>query len=160
VTSLRRQIEQLARRVRAIEQRVANMPVRPSLSRGQSRWAMIRIDGATATSLTDGKSNPVRWTYSATEVEKTAAGYGGWSDKPGGFSGTAYHGIEEANDGSGTEATGADHDATLYTDSGFAMTPIQTGAVVPAWLVYAGGATEAWIVGLIGEWGTCSSGSG
>lgn len=60
----------------------------------------ITITGSTQ----DGTNK--RWTYTAVEVEKTAAGFGGWTAKVGGWGGNAYNRIEEMNGASGLYGNG------------------------------------------------------
>jgi len=85
-----------------------------------------------------------RWTYSWAEVEKTTAGYGGWTTKSGGRSGTnnAFNSIEDMNDGTALEGNGVDLDDVrwFYTQ----YLPAATGDVVWMEPVRVGAVTEYW----------------
>lgn len=81
-------------------------------------WA--RITGAQAV-------NTNQWRYTAEEAAKLGPGHQGWQTKPGGRTGDAYNLRENANDGSGLEDDGIDHDRLPGT---FAMQPAPTGALV------------------------------
>lgn len=133
-------------------QRVAGQFVRAS----SFEWVMIEITGATATGVNDTSGNAVQWTYSAEEIEKASAGYGGWQTKSGGWSGTAYNAAEDENaSGSRQKSTGVDHGGTDYPTT-WQMQPIQTGAKIEARLVKVGSEYEAWFGLANGEDGTCS----
>jgi hypothetical protein len=101
----------------------------PKLRHGADRfWAKI-TGSAAADSPAQG-----RWVYAWTEVEKTAAGYGGWTAVDGGRSGTtgtdpAYNSIEDANDGTGVQGNGVDVDGADYP-AGFAQQPAPANIIV------------------------------
>src|SRR5437868_2415 len=66
----------------------------------------------------------MRWTYDFTELVKQSSGYGGWTDKNGGRTGTAYNMAEDPNDEGATGhpfGNGVDSDNLLGT---FAVKPI------------------------------------
>lgn len=76
-----------------------------------------------------------KWTYPFSEVEKTAAGYGGWSVLTGGRSGTAHNVIEDINTTTGADRMGNgvvldnldyDDDATFE----FAPRPVPANVIV------------------------------
>ena len=69
-----------------------------------------------------------RFSYNFLEVDKTAAGYGGWSTWGDGETGTAYNTIEDMNDGSGIEGNGVDVSAPDF--AGFFIAPAPVGAIV------------------------------
>lgn len=75
-------------------------------------WDGPEVTGFTArvTSSTraTGTPQPWRWEYQIAEVVKTAAGYGGWNDKTGGVTGTAFNRIEDQNADSGVIGSGTD----------------------------------------------------
>lgn len=120
-----------------------------------AEWIWIRITDSTSTGNQDADGNPVQWTYPAEQVYKVSAGYGGWSTFTGGWSGTAYNGAENLNDGSGRQGNGVDHDGSDYPTS-IKMRPIQPDTIVAARLVNVGGTVEAWFDLVNGEDGTCS----
>jgi len=72
-----------------------------------------------------------QWTYSWVEVEKTSAGYGGWTTRDEGRSGTddAYNRAEDMNDGADLEGNGVDVDGADFP-AGFAVQPAPTGSIV------------------------------
>lgn len=122
-------------------------------------FRFIRITASEATDATDANDNPVQWVYDAEEVEKTSAGYGGWTKKTGGWSGKAYNFLEDQNDGSGRQANMVDHDGSAYP-SGFKMEPMLNNTPVPAILVPVQDGEdvviEAWFMPVPnGEDGTC-----
>lgn len=49
-----------------------------------------------------------RWIYTFAEVEKTSVGYGGWTTKSGGVTGSAYNRVEDMNGASGLYGNGVD----------------------------------------------------
>jgi hypothetical protein len=83
-----------------------------------------------------------RWTYPIIEVAKTTAGYGGWTDKSGGVTGTAYHLSEDQNDATGTMGNGAElPDATATVD----LVPVPEGTRVRVWpVLLPDGTKEYW----------------
>lgn len=101
------------------------------------KW--FRIDDA------DQDGTNQRWVYSLVEVEKTSAGYGGWTDKSGGIS-TAYgyNGAENPNNTTGS-SNGIGIDLTALTGT-FALKQVnQLGSpIVKAWPVTVGEITEWW----------------
>ncbi len=92
----------------------------------------------TATSQ-DGTNK--RWRYGFTEVTKTTAGYGGWTDKSGGTVGSGYNLIEDQNSVSGTYGNGVN--ASNLTGT-FSIKPAPTGLRVKMSIVSVGGASEYW----------------
>jgi hypothetical protein len=102
-----------------------------------------------------------RWVYAWSEVEKTTAGYGGWTTLSGGRSGTtstdpARNTVEDMNDGAGVEGNGVDV-ANLDTDTyTFAIQPIPAGVIVRIYKVLlTTGAVEYWFALPNGVDGTC-----
>jgi hypothetical protein len=118
-----------------------------------------RIVAATATSLEDANSNPVRWTYEIEEITKTASGYDGWTAIGKGYtSNLAYNFAEMGNAATGRQMNGVDHDGADYP-AGFAMQPVQVNAIVMfIYVPVAADLVEAWFwpPGYNGEDGTCS----
>jgi hypothetical protein len=105
----------------------------------QAPRIIVRVTGNTR----DGTN--WRWTYNFTEVIKTAAGFGGWTDKSGGLTGTGTlrNLIEDQNGttaGGGVLGNGVDVD-NLGT---FEPQPIPTGTRIEIWAVSVAGATEYW----------------
>ena len=86
-----------------------------------------------------------RYTYQFAQVEKTGAGYGGWTDVQGGVSGTAYNLIEDQNFTFGTLGNGVSI-SNLTTDKArFTMRPAPTGTRVMLMpVVTTNGYTEYW----------------
>jgi hypothetical protein len=71
-----------------------------------------------------------QWTYAFVEVEKTAAGYGGWTTLSGGRTGSARNTIEDMNSDTGVQGNGVDV-ANLDTDAfTFEIQPCPAGNVV------------------------------
>jgi|TARA_R100001530_G_C4310063_1_gene152767 hypothetical protein len=88
-----------------------------------------------------------RWTYSFKEVEKTSAGYGGFTDVTGGKTGTdtAYNFIEDMNDGLTVEGNGVNVDNLDTDEYTFAIQPAPTGLTVKMLEIYDGvSAFEFW----------------
>lgn len=78
-----------------------------------TKWAVVKIGNryevvfpARVHEYTLVGSN--KWEYTLVEQELTADGYGGWQDKSGGRTVTAYNTIENPNDGTGIEGNGAE----------------------------------------------------
>lgn len=129
------------------------------------RWAMVRVGGSAETftaritgSTRDGSN--WRWTYSFTEVAKTAAGYGGWTDVSGGRTGTdtLYNLTEDQNGASGKLGNGVTvvSGSTPIADTTITPQPIPTGTRVRVWPVGIGGAVEYWCQVENGLDGGCS----
>ena len=96
-----------------------------------------------------------QWAYTFVEVEKTVAGYGGWTTLTGGRSGTMRNTIEDINAATGTQGNGVDVanlSAATYT---FTVQECPTNVVVPAWEVGVGAVTEYWFAYENGVDGTC-----
>ncbi len=94
---------------------------------------VVRITAATQ----DGSNK--RWKYEATEVDKTTAGYGGWTDLSGGRTATGatngiylYNLIEDQNGATGTYGNGV---ASTNLTGTFALQKIPTGTRVAVLLV-------------------------
>ena len=122
-------------------------------SGGGSFWARITGNAASGTH---------RWTYSWVEVEKTIAGYGGWTTLSGGRSGsTAYNTIEDMNTGADAHVEGngvdpANLDPAVTGSDTFAFMPCSTDNVVRMWPVQVGSAIEYWFAYETGVDGACS----
>ena len=90
-------------------------------------WAEITGSGAA------GEGGTNSWTYSWKLVEKTVAGYGGWTDVSPAVTGSndAYNTIEDINTGSGTQGNGVDADNLVVVDEfTFEMQACPTGNIV------------------------------
>ncbi len=98
-----------------------------------------------------------QWTYSFKEVEKTSAGYGGWTDIDNGRTGTdtAYNFIEDMNDGLTTEGNGVDVDNLDTADYTFTIQPAPTGLTVEMHEIFNGTDMEFWFMYENGVDGTC-----
>lgn len=99
-----------------------------------------------------------RWTYSFVEVVKKTAGYGGWSTRTGGRTGTARNMFEDLNDGTGIEGNGINVDGTDFP-AGFTMQPVPAGTVVMVYRVLeaSAGAQEFWFDFVNAVDGTCDA---
>ena len=102
-----------------------------------------QITGSTAGAIAD------QWTYTFSEVEKTTAGYGGWTAKSGGRTGDCYNSIEDMNTGVGGHVEGngvdiANLDPLGLGSPGWAIMPCTTGNVVKITTVTVGETTEYW----------------
>ncbi len=138
----------------------APLPNTPTPQNAPAFWA--KITGCTAA---DSPAQN-RWKYAWSEVEKTSAGYGGWTVKSGGRSGTtstdpARNTIEDINTGADahTEGNGVDPanlDTASYT---FTMMPCTTNnPVVMHEVGFAVGSTaytEYWFSYENGVCGSC-----
>ena len=86
-----------------------------------------------------------KWSYTFAEIEKTSAGYGGWTALTGGRTGTMRNTIEDINAAAGVQGNGvtaANLDTADYT---FTIQPLPNS--VPVWVrevVVAGAAVEYW----------------
>lgn len=135
----------------------SSAPVRGSAGgTGHSPVRWFRVDASVATATVDANGNPVRWTYTVSEMYKATAGYGGWSVLSDGYTGAAYNFNEEGNDGTGRQMNGVDHDGADYPST-VSMQPIQDNAILPGVMVFAAsGAVEVWLWSQSNEDGTCS----
>ena len=118
-----------------------------------TKWALVRLgpsrgaeDGfwAEITGYAEADSPAQnRWTYSWKEKVKTSTGYGGWTDRSGGRSGTnnAYNSIEDMNDGVLIEGNGVDIDWRWFGEE---YLPCPVGDIVWMRPVTVGSATEYW----------------
>ena len=113
----------------------------------------FRIDSYTSTGVLDVNSNPVQWTYEVTEMRKSGVGYAAWVVKLSGWSGVADNFLEDANDGTGRQQSGVDHDAV---SPDWEMQPIQISSIHPAVFVRVpyGNPDECWLVPFRGEDGS------
>lgn len=100
------------------------------------KWAVVRIGNLCYDVLFPariGVATPAgdnRWTYAFVEVEKTVAGYDGWTTLSGGRTGTVYNSIEDMNSDAGVQGNGVDLanlDTAEYT---FTIQPCPEGNVV------------------------------
>jgi hypothetical protein len=123
----------------------------------------FKITASTATGINDADGNPVQWTYTVSEVYKSGLGYGNWTVRPIGESFTeytnSYNFLEDANDGTGVQQNGVDHDSTHYPTN-FQMMPLQTNSIHPGVVVNAHDADgntvyEIWLMPFNGEDGAC-----
>ncbi len=122
----------------------------PRIPKGKGRIFWAEITGNT--SLGNNQ-----WTYSFKEVEKTGAGYGGWTDVDNGLTGTdtAYNFIEDMNDGLTVEGNGVDLDNLDTADYTFTIQPAPTGLTVEMYEVFNGTDMEHWFMYENGVDGTC-----
>lgn len=129
---------------------------------GSGKWAIVRLgqptesDHFTATvgaATQDGANK--RWTYPFTEVEKTGAGYGGWTALDGGRTGTAYNRIEDINGASGLFGNGVDSANLTGT---FEIQPCPEDVPVEITVVHRAddGSDEFWFSYENGVDGACS----
>jgi len=100
-----------------------------------------RITSSSQVSGTGGN----QYTYQFRQVEKTASGYGGWTDVSNGVSGSAFNLIEDQNGASGTLGNGVSV-SNLTTDKArFTLRPAPTGTRVMLMpVVTTSGNTEYW----------------
>lgn len=122
-----------------------------SLSRDFRRQAAFPAKIGSAT--TDDTN---QWTYNFLEVVKSSAGYGGWTARTGGRTGTARNMFEDMNDGVGIEGNGIDVDGTDFP-AGFSIQPVPDGTVVMMYRVLeaATGTQEFWFDYVNAVDGTC-----
>jgi hypothetical protein len=105
-----------------------------------------------------------RWTYTVTQVRKTAAGYDGWTaveDAADGIlSAEAFNMAEDMNTGDGVESMGVDVDGTDFP-AGMSVMQLPAGLILPADVIFIGGDgdnagdREIWINATNGIDGTC-----
>jgi len=109
---------------------------------------IVRVSGNTR----DGSN--WRWTYNFTEVVKTAAGFGGWTDRSGGRTGTGTlrNLIEDQNLTSGQLGNGV----TVANLGTLTPQPIPTGTRIEVWAEVVGSATEYWCQYENGVDGSCT----
>jgi hypothetical protein len=105
---------------------------------GSQERFIARIDGSTQ----DGSN--FRWEYDFVEVKKATAGYGGWTDKTNGRTGTAYNLIEDQNGASGLFGNGVD--SSNLSGTSMEVQPVPDGTRVEIFMVtcQANGETEYW----------------
>lgn len=110
-------------------------------------WA--RVTASTA----DGTN---RWTYTFSEVQKTGAGYTGWSIRSGGRTGTARNTFEDINDAAGIQGNGINIDGSAFPDN-FDIQPIPAGTIVWVVRVVRAGSqvAEFWLSYVNAVDGTC-----
>lgn len=128
-------------------------------STDKSFWAQITVCTAVGsfTRTVDSVEHTYyyRWDYTFEEVEKTSTGYGGWAEKSGGITGTAYNMTEVPNSSSGVQGNGITY--PLSDDAaGFTMKPAPTGIIVRVWPVTVGSTTEYWFSYENGVDGSCT----
>lgn len=135
-------------------------------------WCVVRLQPSTPTvpagcwariGSSTAADTPARnrWLYAWVEVEKTSAGYAGWTTKTGGASGTtssnsAYNSIEDANAATGVLGNGVNASTLNTVDWTFTVKACPSGTVV--WLtpvVLTGGSTEYWFAYENGVDGSC-----
>ena len=124
--------------------RVESGFISPSSPRGNGRdnpylvWVKI-----TAQTVADSPAKN-RWTYTVTQVNKTAAGYDGWTlvtdSALGIVGGTAYNFIEQMNVAADASSptimgNGIDIDSATFLATTFAVMPAPINLIVPAWVV-------------------------
>jgi hypothetical protein len=94
-----------------------------------------------------------RWTYDFEEAEKTSAGYGGWTAKENGLTGTAYNIIEDQNGASGVFGNGVDSANLAGT---FELQPVPNGTRIAVWRQHlTDGTFEYWFSYENGVDGAC-----
>jgi len=111
-----------------------------------------RITSSSQVSGTGGN----KYTYQFAQVEKTGAGYGGWTDVQNGISSAAYNLIEDQNAASGTLGNGVSV-SNLTTDKArFTLRPAPNGTHVMLMpVVTTNGYTEYWFSYVNGVDGGC-----
>jgi len=98
--------------------------------------AIVRIGTPTPKALffarvaSSTQNGPNRWKYDFKEVEKTLPGYGGWTDRANGITGTAYNLIEDRNSLTGTLGNGVSVSSLKTDDAEFELRPIPDGTRV------------------------------
>jgi hypothetical protein len=109
----------------------------PLIARGGGgTQIVVRITGSSQ----DGTNK--RWSYDFIEVEQVAAGYGNWSDKSGGITGTMRNLLEDQNAASGIFGNGVD---SANLTGSFDVQPIPTGTrVAIVKQVVISGVTQYW----------------
>ena len=124
------------------------------------------------TDVQSGLKGENKWQYKASEVEKTVAGYEGWSHKPGGGVGLAFNLSEDFNTGDGEEGNGINaSDLKTNFHEAFKFKPYPKGRVFWAKLVAIPGKSlretpgsnesslEAWFDGNNAVDGSCPEGT-
>ena len=89
-----------------------------------------------------------RWTYEFVQVVKTSAGYGGWSDVPGGLEGVAYNRNEDNNTGlpGSVLGNGVAVNSLTTASAEFTLRPIPDDTLVELRpLTLADGTVEYWM---------------
>jgi len=89
-----------------------------------------------------------RWTYEFVQVVKTSAGYGGWSDVPGGLEGVAYNRNEDRNTGAAgsVNGNGVAQNSLTTASAEFTLRPIPDDTLVELRpLTLADGTVEYWM---------------
>lgn len=130
----------------------------PKRGRGGADFKPYKITGSTQ----DGSNK--RWSYTMIEQVKTAAGYGGWTDKPGALSITGYNMIEDINTDTGTYGNGVTQ-ASLNgpRDGDFDIQPMPNGLTVwgksVTFTVGDESISEVWFGEPNGVDGTCDGGA-
>lgn len=135
----------LRQRIERLEGLLATQRHRGVLLPEAPDYFFVRITGSTyanGSGTADGSDPSTKWTYSFSEVYKTAAGYGGWSVLSGGRSGsdTAFNVIEDINTDTGTDRMGngvvldnLDYDGDDTFE--FAPQPVPDNVIVRMWTV-------------------------
>lgn len=104
-------------------------------------WA--RVKSSTAVEDADNQ-----YTYEIEKIEKTTAGYGGWTAIAGDWTGTAYNRSEDINAATGKLGNGATAENLDTDDFTFTMQPLPVGLpVIVEPVRLTTGVTEYWIVG-------------
>ena len=96
-----------------------------------------------------------RYSYSFDEVEKTGFGYGNWTTRSDGRTGTAYNLIEDMNTASGVQGNGVDRDNLGTSDYTFTIQPAPSDVLVEIREVEYSDTTEYWFQYENGVDGTC-----
>jgi hypothetical protein len=133
-----------AKRISKAVKRVEGWPAAADSLQGNSRqsfsrryfWARISANSLYSIN---------QYTYTFIEIEKTSAGYGGWADKTGGRTGTAYNTFEDSNTGSGVQGDGVDIDNLSGTGFALQPIPVRTDPVLVYWIYLTDGSIEYWI---------------
>jgi hypothetical protein len=97
----------------------------------------------------------MRWSYAVTQVDKSGAAYGNWTDRSGGLTGTAYNLIEDQNAATGTFGNGV---ASTNLTGTLAVQAVPTGTRIEIKPVFRtdNGAVEYWFNYANGIDGACS----
>lgn len=97
-----------------------------------------------------------QWTYAFSEVEKTTAGYSGWTVKSGGITGTAYNRAEDINSATGVQGNGVDADNLDTDDYTFALQACPDNSIVTIDVIeLTTGVNEYWFTHENGVDGEC-----
>lgn len=149
----------LVEAVEALSRMSGSAPVRVSMYDGVPSVSLDLTPEASQFFARIASATPVsgvkQWTYAFVEVEKTDAGYGEWTDKSGGLTGTLMNLIEDQNGASGLYGNGVNSSNLIGT---FDIQPIpdDTRVLVTKVTDLEDGSTEYWTQYENGIDGACS----